>query len=84
MAGTLTAGVGTVPVSSAVLGNDFEDRITPIAPAIAIFTDDSGAANGLSFSGAYKVVFLRSRSSRTARRRRRRTSMNRVKTFFGP
>src|SRR4030095_6975916 len=58
VASTLTAGVGTVPVSSAVLGNNFEDRITPIAPATAIFTDDSGAAGGLSFSGPYQGGLL--------------------------
>ncbi len=81
--GTLTAGVGTVPVSSAVLGNNFEDRITPIAPAIAIFTDDSGAANGLSFSGTYKVVFLAFPFESYGSAAQKTDLMNRVKTFFG-
>ncbi len=84
VAGTLTAGVGTVPVSSAVLGNNFEDRITPIAPATAIFTDDSGAADGLSFSGTYKVVFLAFPFEAYGTAAQKTDLMNRVKGFFGP
>jgi hypothetical protein len=84
VAGTLTAGVGTVPVSAAVLGNNFEDRITPIAPAIAIFNDDSGAANGLSFSGTYKVVFLAFPLESYGPAAQKSDLVTRVKTFFGP
>jgi uncharacterized repeat protein (TIGR01451 family) len=61
VAGTLTDGVGTVPLPGTVLGNNFENRITPIAPAIPIFTDETAGPDnirGLSFSGSYKVVFL--------------------------
>ena len=75
-----------MPLPAAFLGTDFENRITPIAPAVAIFTDDiGGRTNGLSFSGTYKVVFLRVpvRAYGSAAQTRR-TSMNRVKTFFGP
>jgi uncharacterized repeat protein (TIGR01451 family) len=84
VAGTLTAGVGTVPVSSAVLGNNFEDRITPIAPATAVFTDDSGAADGLSFSGTYKVVFLAFPFEAYGTAAQKTDLMTRVKGFFGP
>ncbi|HET9324257.1 MAG TPA: hypothetical protein VFO03_10280, partial [Gaiellaceae bacterium] len=84
VAGTLTAGVGTVPLSSAVLGNNFEDRITPIAPAISIFTDDSGATDGLSFSGTYKVVFLAFPLESYGSAAQKTDLMNHVKTFFGP
>ena len=84
VAGTLTAGVGTVPVSAAVLGNNFEDRVTPIAPATAIFTDDSGAADGLSFAGTYKVVFLAFPFEAYGTATQKTDLMTRVKGFFGP
>ena len=84
VAGTLTAGVGTVPLSAAVLGNNFEDRITPIAPATTIFTDDSGAANGLSFSGGYKVVFFAFPLESYGSAAQKSDLLTRVKTFFGP
>jgi hypothetical protein len=58
VAGTLTAGVGTVPLNTAVLGNDFMDQITLNGTAAAILTDDAGQPDALSFSGGYKVVFL--------------------------
>jgi len=58
VAGTLTAGVGKVPVDATVLGNNFMDQITPIAPAIPIFTDDASKPDALSFKGTYRVVFL--------------------------
>ena len=55
---TITNGIGAVPIDHTILGNKFEDRITPNGTATAIFTDDSTAADGLSFAGTYKVVFL--------------------------
>src|SRR3989454_3966941 len=58
VAGTLTNGIGAVPINHSILGNKFEDRITPNGTAVAVFTDDSTAADGLSFAGTYKVVFL--------------------------
>jgi hypothetical protein len=59
VAATLTAGLGTVPLDHSVLGAAFEDRITLVAPAVGIFTDDSTAYDGLSVdTGTYRVVFL--------------------------
>ncbi|HEV8596213.1 MAG TPA: hypothetical protein VGR23_00715 [Candidatus Dormibacteraeota bacterium] len=54
----VTDGIGSVPLDHTILGNTFEDRITPNGGASPAFTDDSGAADALSFSGTYKVVFL--------------------------
>ncbi|TMC76778.1 MAG: hypothetical protein E6J09_09195 [Chloroflexi bacterium] len=56
--GTITNGIGAVPIDHTVLGNSFEDRVTPNGTAVAIFTDDSTASDALSFAGTYKVVFL--------------------------
>ena len=58
VAGSLTDGVGAVPLDHSVLGAAFEDQITPNDGATAVFTDDTGADDGLSFSGGYKVVFI--------------------------
>ena len=58
VAGTLTDGLGAVPINHAVLGATFEDQITPNGAASAIFTDDSAEDDALSYSGTYKVVFL--------------------------
>ena len=69
------------------LGANFENRITPIAPAVAIFTDETpGPDNkrGLSFSGSYKVVFLSFAFEQYGSAADRTELMNRVKTFFGP
>ena len=73
VAGTLSAGVGTVPLNHAVLGAAFEDQITPNGTATAIFDDDNAQHNGLSYSGTYKVVFLAFRSRPTAPLGRRPT-----------
>jgi uncharacterized repeat protein (TIGR01451 family) len=55
----VTAGLGTVTLDHSVLGANFEDQITPISPATAAFTDDTGQTNGLTVAdGTYKVVFL--------------------------
>jgi hypothetical protein len=58
VAGSLTDGVGAVPLDHSVLGAAFEDQITLNDGATAVFTDDTGADDGLSFSGGYKVVFI--------------------------
>lgn len=59
VAGTFTSGVGDVPLDLTVLGDAYMDQITPISPAQAIFTDDSGGDNALAVdSGTYRVVFL--------------------------
>ena len=58
VAGSLTDGIGTV-ARTPVLGTPFMDEITlNNAAAHAIFTDDRGQTDGLSFSGTYKLVFL--------------------------
>ena len=55
----VTNGIGAIPLDHSVLNASFEDQVTPIAPATAAFTDDTGATDGLSVTaGAYKVVFL--------------------------
>ena len=54
----VTGAVGTLPLDHTVLGATFEDQVTPIDPATAAFTDDTGATDGLTVAaGAYKVVF---------------------------
>jgi uncharacterized repeat protein (TIGR01451 family) len=55
----VTDGIGSIPLDHSVLGANFEDQITPIAPATAAFTDDTAAADALTVSeGPYKVMFL--------------------------
>jgi hypothetical protein len=58
--GTLTNGIGAITLDHSILGANFEDEITPIAPAQAIFTDDASQPDALSYSDSsgYKVVFL--------------------------
>jgi hypothetical protein len=85
VAGTLTAGLGTVTLDHTVLGATFEDQITPIAPAQAIFTDAAGEDNGLSVAtGTYKVVFLAFPFEAYGTATDRTSLMSRVLTFFGP
>ena len=87
IAGTLTDGIGEVPLPGTFLGANFENRITPIAPAVAIFTDETpGPDNkrGLSFSGSYKVVFLPFGFEQYGSAAQRTEFVNRVNTFFGP
>lgn len=55
----VTDGIGAVPLDHSVLGANFEDQITPIAPATAAFTDDTTAPDALTVADAgYKVIFL--------------------------
>ena len=58
----VTDGIGTVPIDHTVLGAAFEDRITPIAPATAAFTDDNSPPDNIDALtvavSPYKVVFL--------------------------
>ena len=61
VAGTLTDGLGDVPIDHSVLGATFEDEITPINGASAIFRDDATEPDALSYSDStahFKVVFL--------------------------
>jgi hypothetical protein len=55
----VTDGIGAVPLDHSVLGANFEDQITPIAPATPAFTDDTTAPDALTVStDGYKVMFL--------------------------
>ncbi len=55
----VTSGLGPVPLNHAVLAANFEDQITPIAPAVKAFVDDTGAPDALTVAaGTYKVMFL--------------------------
>jgi hypothetical protein len=86
VAGTLSAGLGTQPLDRTVLGNDFEDRITPNGTAVSIFTDDSAAPNGLSFNGgagSYKVVFLAFPFEAYGTAAKKTELVGKVMTFFG-
>ena len=47
VAGTISAGAGTVPLDTTVLANNFMDEIGVNAGATAIFTDDAGKPDGL-------------------------------------
>ncbi len=85
VAATLSAGLGTVPLDSTVLGAHFEDRITPINGAVGIFTDDSTAFDGLSVdTGTYKVVFLAFPLEEYGDAAKKADLTGRVFTFFGP
>ena len=58
-ANPVTAVLGTTPLDHSVLAANFEDQITPIAPATSAFTDNTGATDALTVaSGTYKVFFL--------------------------
>jgi uncharacterized repeat protein (TIGR01451 family) len=89
----LPTAIGTVVIDHSVLGNSFEDRITPNGTALAAFQDDAGQTDALSFSGtnpggtaAYKVVFLafpfEAYADHTTGGSARTDLMKRVMTFF--
>jgi len=82
--GTLTNAIGSIPIDHTVLGNKFEDRITPNGTAVAVFTDDSTAADGLSFAGTYKVVFLAFPFEAYGTAAQKTDLVQRVMAFFGP
>jgi hypothetical protein len=85
VAGTLTAGLGTVALDHSVLGAAFEDRLTLVAPATAIFRDDSAADNGLSVDTlTYKVVFLAFPLESYGTAAQKADLMSRVLNYFGP
>jgi uncharacterized repeat protein (TIGR01451 family) len=77
-------GIGTVPLDHSVLGANFEDQITPVAPAEAAFTDDSSAADALTVAdGPYKVVFLAFPFEAYGSAAQRADLMSRTLTWFG-
>ncbi|MEO6714945.1 MAG: hypothetical protein ABIM89_16175 [Mycobacteriales bacterium] len=83
--GPVGAGLGTVPLDLTVLGADFMDQITPIAPALPEFTDDAAATNALSVdTGTYKVVALAYPFEEYGSAADKVDLVNRVMTFFGP
>ena len=85
VAGTLSDGLGTVPLDHAVLGAAFEDRLTLVAPAIAIFRDDSATDDGLSVdAGMYKVVFLAFPLEAYGTAAQKADVVTRVFNYFGP
>ena len=81
--GTITAGVGSVPIDDTVLQNNFMDEITPNGGATPIFTDDASQFDGLSFSGTYKVVFISFPMEEYGTAAQRTDLVHRVFTFFG-
>ena len=81
----VTDGIGAIPLDHSILGASFEDRITPIAPATAAFTDDSTAADGLNLaSGAYKVIFLAFPLEAYGTAADKAAFMTKAFTYFGP
>lgn len=84
VAGTLTDGLGQVPLDHTVLNAAYEDQITPINGAVTIFTDDASAANGLSYTDGYKVVFIAFPFEGYGTAVEKADLMSRVLTFFGP
>jgi uncharacterized repeat protein (TIGR01451 family) len=80
----VTNGIGTVPLDHSVLGANFEDEITPVAPAEPAFTDDSSAADALTVAaGSYKVVFLAFPFEAYGSAAQRADLMSRTLTWFG-
>jgi uncharacterized repeat protein (TIGR01451 family) len=76
-------GIGSVPLDHSVLGANFEDQITPVAPATAAFTDDSSATDGLTVAaGSYKVAFLAFPFEAYGSAAQRADLMNRTLTWF--
>jgi hypothetical protein len=80
----VTNGIGAVTLNHAVLGANFEDRITPTGAAQAAFTDDSSAPDALSVAeGSYKVVFLAFPFEAYGGAGDQTDLMGRVLTYFG-
>ena len=91
-AGTITDGIGAIPLNHSVLNTAFEDRITPNGTAVPIFKDDGSPAatppvppqpDGLSFSGTYKVVFIAFPMEAYGTADDKADLVSRVKAFFG-
>jgi uncharacterized repeat protein (TIGR01451 family) len=80
----VTTGIGAVALDHSVLGNSFEDRITPNGGALVAFTDDASQADALSFAGSYKVVFLAFPLEAYGTAAQKADLVSRVMTFFGP
>ena len=83
VAGTLSDGVGTVPLDDSIDGNQFMDQITPNNGAVGIFTDDTAKTDGLSFTGTFKVVFLAFPFEEYGSAAQKANLVTRVMTYFG-
>jgi hypothetical protein len=77
--------IGAIALDHTVLGPDaaFEDRITPNGTAQAAFTDDTAAADALTYAGTYKVVFLAFPFEEYGSAADKVDLVNRVMVFFG-
>jgi uncharacterized repeat protein (TIGR01451 family) len=90
VANPVGGGFSAVPLDHSVLNANFEDQITPIDPATAAFTDDSGATDGLSVTDTgtsgtvYHVVFLAFPLEAYGSTADKTDLMGRALTFFGP
>jgi hypothetical protein len=84
VSGTLTDGLGMVPLDHDVLEAAYEDQITPISPAVTIFTDDVSEPDGLSFTDGYKVVFIAFPMEGYGTADQKAELMTRVFNYFGP
>ena len=77
-------GIGTVPLDHSVLNAAYEDRVTPISPATAAFTDDTAQTDALSVAdGSYKVVFLGFPFEEYGTASQKADLMGRILTYFG-
>jgi uncharacterized repeat protein (TIGR01451 family) len=81
--GTLAQGLGPISINHDILGATFEDEITPISPAQAIFTDDASQPDALSYSDGYKVVFLAFPFEAYGTAADQKTLVQKVFGFFG-
>jgi hypothetical protein len=76
-------GIGAVPLDHSVLNATFEDRVTPIAPAVPAFTDDTAAPDAQTVAaGPYKVVFLAFPFEAYGTTPQKADLMKRVLTYF--
>jgi uncharacterized repeat protein (TIGR01451 family) len=81
----VTNGIGTVPLDHSILGANFEDQVTAIAPATTAFTDDTTAADALTVTaGPYKVVFLAFPFEAYGTAAEKADLIHRVQTYFAP
>jgi hypothetical protein len=81
---TVTDGIAAVPLDHTVLNANYENQITPIDPATGVFTDDTGATDGLAVTaGTYKAVFLAFPFEAYGTAAQKTDLMHRVLTYFG-
>lgn len=82
--GTITNGITDVAIDHSVLNAAYEDEITPNGTAQAIFTDDNGQPDALSYSDGYKVVFLAFPLEAYGNATDKSDLVSAVFSFFGP